>query len=527
MHVDVTTAPPHDLDQDEEIDGRVAIHDSDHVEVKLECHLAAGARSRYRVETYFFVPRSLGLNAANYPRDQFYNDVQTYIRFKTPSIPLATLADRHAPESPLALIRGLLDRAHQRPRDRALRAELRYELRMFGCVARARMRNRVAAILDHIGALAGAEDQYQVLVDDIVAMAARLADDITTLLREWRELRASFVDGTASDSSRDMYLHVDEYLSLAAEEKLTAVVRAIDDSDSLNGQMSNIRGRLCELLVEERNYRASAGYVTATRVNGAGERYVYRRGVLKKLVASVLWLEVDKQHERRALGDVAAAIAAGIAMLIAVLATLYASQRWMTNTAAFVAAAVVTYMLKDRIKDWLKGYFSRRIHRVLPDYNIAIRDPMTDEYLGSSRETVGFVPADRVPEEVRRLRHQQAQSPIETEAKQEVVLRYDKEIRLRNTQVVERMHLTDYALNDITRFALWQLMARADDPKHAMAIYSPELDRIENVRFRRVYHLNIVMVLCAGAGASETRSMRHLRVIFDKHKIRRLEQITA
>jgi len=514
-----------ELDRDEEIEGRVAIHDSDHVEVKLDCRLGANSKSRYRVETYFFVPGSLGLNKSTYSRQHFYNDVQTYLRFKTPSIPLAELADRAKADSPLAQIRSLLEGSQRARRDRELPKELSYQLRMFGCVARARMRYRIGAIKERIAGLPEGEDRYQVLVADIGAMTNRFSDEVEHLLGEWRALRASFLDVTTKPATRDMYLHVDEYLSLVAEESITLLVRYVDRSESLNGEMTSARSRLCELLMSEREYRAGAGYVTAKSLNGSGETFVYRRSMLKKLVTSVLWLEVDKQQEGKTIADAAAAFAAGIAMLFAVLATIFATQLWMINTSAFVAAAVVTYMLKDRIKDWLKRYFSRRINRFLPDYNVNIRDPMTDEDIGSSRETFGYVSQEHVPDDVLRLRHQQAQSEVETEAKQEVILRYDKEIRLRSKEVIQRMHLEDYDLNDITRFALWQMLIRADDPKYAVPMYDPEDDIVEKRAFRRVYHLNIVMVFYAGARGSEATSMQHLRVIFDKQKIRRLEHI--
>lgn len=515
-----------ELDREEEIDGRVAIHDSDHVEVKLDCRLGAGAKSRYRVETYFFVPASLGLNENSYTRQHFYNDVQTYIRFKTPSIPLATLADPSTPKSPLAEIRRLLERSQRAPKDTRLPKQLSYELRMFCCVARARLRDRVRAVRDAVARLPAHSERYDVLVADIAAMCERFADELDQLLAEWRHLRAPIMEVTTHDDTRDMYLHADEYISLVVEENITLVVRALDRSEFINGQVSNARGRFIERLMAERAYRRGAGYDTAESVDD-GELFVYRRSLLKKLVTSVLWLEVDKQHRGKTVGDVTAAFAAGVAMLFAVLATIFATQMWMINTSAFVAAAVVTYMFKDRMKDWLKRYFSRRISRLMPDYNVNIRDPMTGEHIGSSRESFGYVSHDRVPDAVRELRHAQSDSEVAREAKKEVVLRYDKEIRVHSKEVIQRMHLADYDVNDITRFALWQMLIRGDDPKYAIPMYDAEDDKVRKRSFRRVYHLNIVMVFHAGTRKQQTTTMRHLRVIFDKHKIRRLEHVTG
>jgi len=41
---------------------------------------------------YIFVPHSLGVHRANYSKARFYDDLQTHIRFKTPSISLMGIA---------------------------------------------------------------------------------------------------------------------------------------------------------------------------------------------------------------------------------------------------------------------------------------------------------------------------------------------------------------------------------------------------------------------------------------------------
>lgn len=54
------------------IDSRIGVHDDNQFEVKLDYTLDATARrGRYVVETYLFVPRSLGLDAHTYRREQF------------------------------------------------------------------------------------------------------------------------------------------------------------------------------------------------------------------------------------------------------------------------------------------------------------------------------------------------------------------------------------------------------------------------------------------------------------------------
>jgi len=63
--------------------------------------------------------------------------------------------------------------------------------------------------------------------------------------------------------------------------------------------------------------------------------FVYRRGILKKFISSVLYLKVEVS-ERKALSQILFGIAAGLAMLFAVIATIYAQNRFSLNSWPFV-----------------------------------------------------------------------------------------------------------------------------------------------------------------------------------------------
>src|SRR5690606_16864490 len=116
------------------IETRIGVHDSNHFEVKLDYAIRSQGKSRYTVDYYFFVPASLGVNKHTYRDDQFFSDMQAYIRFKTPSVSLASLA---GPLSPVDTIRELLLAIRENPADGEALQKLSYELRMFGCVVRA------------------------------------------------------------------------------------------------------------------------------------------------------------------------------------------------------------------------------------------------------------------------------------------------------------------------------------------------------------------------------------------------------
>jgi hypothetical protein len=502
------------------IESRVGVHDSNHFEVKLDyCLDSTRPHSRYRVECYLFVPRSLGVNRLSYPREQFYSDVQGYIRFKTPLIGLKTLADANDPMSPLATIDSSIEALRHDPRNLELRRQLSHELRMFGCVARAQLRDRIAGIREAI--------HSQVAPEDVALLVERLIADLDPLLAAWRARRIEFIAKELPEIVCETYTGTDEYLSQILEHELTGLVSQLDHASAGAARaqaLVEVRARVIAELLAERSYRERSHYEGPD--DGDPELYVFRRGMLKKLVNSVLWLEISKQKEGRGIGNLGAAIAAGAAMAFALVAALLGARlgaRWyVTDTWGFVVAGTITYIFKDRIKDWLKGFFSSQTGRWLADYATEIRDPVSGSEIGRCRESLAYHEPDAVPREVLALRHAQTPTALESDAKPEVVIKYEKDVRLNGARLIERLHLGDYEINDIMRFCVTPFLVRADDPIMSLPVYDRERDVIRHREFHKTYHLNLIMVMRCAHDAAPV--MQHVRVVFDKHGIRRLEQ---
>jgi hypothetical protein len=511
---------------EELIDGRVDVHDSTHFELKLDYSIDSKRKDNsYRVESYFFVPRSLGINSSTYPRQQFYNDVQGYIRLKTPNIPLTTLADADDPLSPLHQLVHLASRLRRTPGDGAVVTDLSHELRLFACVVRAKLRDHSKALRDQMGELERSPESHQVLQRDLEKRFAAFLEQLTSVISAWRELRVDLLAPEVKRSLRETYGFVDEYISLIVEGRLTNLVRGIDDSMRARATLQDQRERARQLLIEERAYRASAGYESVVEEGSktGNEKYVYRRGMLKKFVMSVLWLEIEKEKEGRP-GQLGAVLAAGTAMVVALTAAALYTTHMLVNTAGFFVCATIAYILKDRVKEVLKGYLSSRLAGWAADYSVRIRHPATHADLGHCRESFSYLAPRNVPRPVYDLRHQGDRASIEVLAKPEIVLRYHKQVQLKSRAIIERMHLEDYDVNDIIRFGLRHFLVGADDAEEAVPTYDQHRDQVERRRFPKVYHLNVVMVLRAES-APERARYRRIRVVFNKKGIKRIEKV--
>jgi hypothetical protein len=506
------------------IDSRIEIHDSNHFEVKLDYSLESNRqKNRYRVEAYFFTPLSLGITQDTYLKKQFYNDVQAYIRFKTPGISLAALLASDSKSSPLARLDVALPMLVKFPQRPTALENISYDLRLVGCLIRAHVRDRIALTCEMVNGLGAAIPSKSQALEDIRKETGRLLSELGAVLSRFRGLRMHLLDPGVPAWIRETQEYVDEYLSITNENFLTRLLQVLDEKPQCASLFPEMRALLRESILTEQEHRAEAGYPSLVESDG-GLQYVFRRGLLKKFVMSVLFLEISKDKEGGRVSDVFAAIAAGISMLVASLVGLWVQQRYLSSTWPFLVTIVLLYMLKDRLKEWLRTFFSRKMTRFLADYSVRIFDSHSGLDIGRCREAFGFLRPEQIPPEVLALRHRNARASIEPTSKPEVVIKYEKEITL-NGKVVEKLGGLQHEINDIIRFNLSQFLVQADDPVAPVIIYDPVRDQVEEIACPKVYHINLVFVLRA-EDKHKPPSMEHVRVVIDKQGIRSLQHMT-
>jgi hypothetical protein len=85
-------------------------HDRYQIELKLDYELGKGEKTHYRISTYLFFPKSLGINEESYPKSEFYRDVKNYIRIKTPILSLRDLIESDV--SPLSAVQKIVHEAN-------------------------------------------------------------------------------------------------------------------------------------------------------------------------------------------------------------------------------------------------------------------------------------------------------------------------------------------------------------------------------------------------------------------------------
>jgi len=390
-------------DQNDILDSRIKQHDRHRFEIKLDIDLDASAKSSYEVETYFFVPRALNVGPHNYKKENFYNSCQRYIRFRTPKISLGKLCDPTLATSPLNRIREDLSKVLSGAGDQELTDKICGEFRLLGCIIRGELRDYVKIFVDGLatyGATAPAAQRKLFVGEGL----ENFLGDLKTLETVLSSLKAEVSDPAVPLKIRETAAFFDEYVSLILEEYLTSLIEAIRVNPGARARFESIEKGVLAIVTSQSRYRQAMKYPSVLVPGSSNEVIIYRRGVLKKFISSVLYLKAEFS-EWEGLTQVFFGLAAGAAMFFAVMVTFFIGRRYAVDSLPFVLAVVISYIFKDRIKDWLKLLFSKNLTRWISDRKIDIRDSSGGgERIGLLKEAFTFLADRDLPPDIARLR---------------------------------------------------------------------------------------------------------------------------
>ena len=508
------------------VDRRLESHDANQLELKLGYSVDPRKRRQvYRAEMYVFVPRTLAITRHSYPSDRFYEDTATFIRLKTPTVALAGLAQEDNGSSrwfdPLQQsLDTLLAGGARGEKKRAVR-----QFKLLGCIYRRALLDDAADVRNGLANPPGE------LTAPRQREAARALEvfraDVERAVTRLRELGQRCEHAAVSDRVREVWRSVDEYVSLLAEEALTSLVELIvrrAPHATRTEELQATREALATDAIAQYEYRRGRGYPSWVEAEGDNEHLPYRRRLLKRIVCSLLYLDVRREESGRIVRNVAAMTAAGLAMLFATVVAVAAQNAWgATLSAAFIGAMVVSYIIKDRMKDWGNQLLARRAGNGMPDHGLHIRCADTGDKLGRCTESVTVLDPSDVAREITELRHVDHPTVAAHDGRPETVIRYVKQVKLSSDALAARSDAG--GLTDIIRFNVARLRRRMDESEEDWLHVHPETRELVSVACARVYHLNVILRVTTGKGRNQRIELERIRVVLDRHGIKRVEPI--
>lgn len=476
-------------------------HDRYQIELKVAYPVPGGARKQsHEFDLYLFAPLNLGVRRENYSKDQFYRDLQSYLRLTTPVVPLERFV--RGPESPSAKLRAViegakLEQCEEPPSD--------YEraVRLYCSILKSAVRESSAVI------------RRTTEVEERDRLVGAFVKELQEIGRDYREMRALVDRPGVPARSLEIYLFGDEWLSLMVEDSGFRILEEIR-TEGLSGTPFAALRRLAD---GESRYRAQQGYPSVSEEDGDNELPVYRRSVLKKYMAGILFLQTEVRRAGAVVRETLFGIAAALAMVFATAVAFATQSIYGALTPAFFVALVVSYIFKDRLKEALRSYFQKRMRGFLFDQRTILRDA-ADMPVGECRTSFDFIDRKRLPDDVRVLRDSHHITEIENRWLGEQIMVYRKRVQLNGKALTATF--PDYdapGVTDILRLRVNEFLSRMDDPTRELFVADDEgYQRIKGVR---VYHLNLIVRL---HGRDQGRLQR-FRIVLTREGIKRIEPV--
>ncbi len=485
------------------------VHDKTHLEFAIDYPLATEEQTRIW-ESYFFVPESFRIHDATYSKKAIYEDLQSYVRYAVPDLPFEELA-RSAPGAWLDRVATALERADGAEDGSDAAKEATRTLRLWCCLVRGSGLLAMRAVETHL---------------DVSLDPTNLRRDALAFVVSCNGLSRGF-HGVVEGALRRVLPHevefalrwCEEATSLAIETLCADLAIKLEENAAVEAVLPDLAEQVAAQAVAEARHRADRGYDSVARA-GATERDVehleFRRHVLKRFTASVLWLSLEMREGAAWVLHIFYAVAAAVAMSFAVFAA-FGTSRFSDDVFRGAIMVVIAYAVKDRMKALLQDRFNKWISARFPDRRWAIHDHERNREVGSVRERAGFVAFDRVPEPVLAKRRLTREHSLEECARPERVLWHEKVIHVAPSQ-----DETFPMLTEIFRLNIAHWLAHTDDPKRKVLFADPDDASVYSAIARRVYNVSVVYRL---RGASDDTPWHRIRVVVSRKGILRIEPI--
>lgn len=501
--------------------GEITIHNNNLFELKLDYSVdPQNDQSDFKLDTYFFIPHSFRIDKINYTKNNFYEDMQVYIRFKPILISLKELINPNNDLSPIYRAIDQLNAIIAGDNTTVRIDTIIHELKTLAVIVQTVISNHIESIYS----LISTEPVTLQNITDAYKQSEILIEQINEFNHVFRNKRDQFFSQFVPIEVKETFDYVLEYIFVYTYRSMTNFLKYLIENQYKDEKISLIIPKVKKLLKEEQVFRKKCGFLSDLRKEQDNERFTYRYSILKKYISDVLYLKARPEKQRRALRELGYAIAAGIAMLVAVLLTFLAQTFFDEYTLPFIILIVVGYMIKDRLKEWIriitgKGFTFKTRY----DYKSIIKDSENIK-IGKTKEKFHFI--DNTPSDIQLSRTNLQLTNIEEKGKPENIIHYHKKITLYPAKIAEH-HERVLDAGDIIRFDINNFLSKIEDPYNEYDWYNEDTEKIEIIKAARVYHLNVILKFVKLVDHKEIiNRINRLRIVVDKRGIKRIENIT-
>lgn len=486
------------------IDIQVKIHDKFSVEFKVG-YVARGKTvlNDFMVNTWIFIPNSLDINPMTYDKSLFYKDIRSNVRLITPIYSLENIAGSDSEpfiflEKSFNILAGDWSKTNL--------SDYEYQIKMFSSIVKSATYKEVNRIVSE------QEDEEREWLAELYIVNA------LAVLKKYRALK-SIIDKPAMVKQAFNYFRFgDEFLSHVLEQYVFYLLENL--KKNYPGSYVRLKERLTGVLKQEQEYKDKVGYLSVEKGSKDNNRvWLHRRNLLKKYIESHLFLKARRKKDGIFVEQIYYSLAAGISMIFATGVAFSFQQRYGNFTMPFFVALVVSYMLKDRIKELVRFYFVHRLAKKYFDNKTVIS--IKDIPVGWIKEGFDFISESKVPEEVMNMRDRSDLLEADNRSTAEKIILYRNLVRIDTAALESNNQFQVAGINDIMRYNVLSFVQKMDNPQIPLYVLKEGGD-YNIIAGEKIYYINFLMQFQYDANINYKR----FRLVIDRDGIKEIEKLS-
>lgn len=485
------------------IDIRVRKHDDYSVEFKIGFITDNKLKdiNEFRINTWMFVPNGLDINRDTYSKREFYRDIKTNLRLITPVYTLEEILLEN--RGPFPRLQKAITTLIGQPDPETIESYT-YQIKMLLCIVKSALRNEVLAI------------QRERNEKEIIIAVDRFVKTIKAITERYRAFEKQLDPALIGKRQYEYFLFGDDFLGNIIEQHSFMLLNCIENRDA-NRIVSKV---LMGLVNEEFEHKKKRGFLVVEKENSTHNSLVIsQRNILKKFVESDLFLQIVKKKDGAFIQQFYYSIAAGIAMIFATVISFFATLRYGNFTTDLFIILVISYMMKDRIKELARYYFSSQMSRKYFDNKSKLS--IRHQEIGWIKEAFDFVGEEKIPEEVMNIRSRTPLVEAENEVYDEKIIMYRKLVNLSREDIEKYKEYRLSGINDITRFNLFNFTQKMDNPTIPLYLPADETG-YEQIEGDKVYSLYFIL----HCESEDDTYYKKFRILFNRNGIRDIKELS-
>ena len=312
------------------------------------------------------------------------------------------------------------------------------------------------------------------------------------------------------------------------------------DTSAYITERDHLESLLDSLQEQEARYRVRFGGRSLEEESDLDrEQRLVRLSQLKKFFQSKSFIDISRQQSAKRVSEWTAAAGTGMAGLFAIMVERYfrPTENVTVSGMFLLTFGVIVYVLRDRMKDWLRNSFQENALKYLPDFEQQL--VAKDRKIGRVKEWLQIIKPAEIPSDIVSLRRAVSANEMEKRLPEDVVhVRKIQEVHAAPLASAGHMPLSR-ALHENTRVNFERYLKHMDDPFKEFT----DLDlngRFTLARTHRVYHFYLCVKTVSrpldprlrakirnlNAPPPPTREQTRIyRIVLDKNGVVRLEPV--